>query len=288
MMNEAQLQLPTLIIFLHLPKTAGSTLARIIQGQYAASSIISLYDSMLGEELASIPQSQLNHLRVVMGHLYFGVHNFLSGPSAYITMLRDPVDRVISHYYFVRQDPSHYLYDSAHKLSLQEYVVSCNRQEPNNDQTRLLAGKRDASSFGTCSDEMLDIAERNLAEHFAVVGITEEFDRSLILMKRNLGWRSPFYINQNVSRHRPRKEGISLETLRVVQAYNELDIELYRFAKELFQEQIHSQGPSFAKELDRFKKLNSFYARFLPLISVVKSGTAVKKLITERPVIKHE
>jgi hypothetical protein len=287
MTNEAQEHLQTLIIFLHLPKTAGSTLARIIQGQYAASGIISLYDSMLGEELASLPWTKLENLRVVMGHLYFGVHNFLPGPSTYITMLRDPVDRVISHYYFVRQDPSHYLYDSAHKMSMQEYIVSCNRQEPNNDQTRLLAGKRETSSFGTCTDEMLDIAKKNLTEHFTVVGITEEFDRSLILMKRNLGWRSPFYINQNVSRHRPRKEDISLETLRVVQAYNELDIELYRFANELFQEQIHSQGPSFTKELDRFKKLNRFYARFLPLVSVVRSGTAVKKLFIGPKVLKH-
>lgn len=280
MTNEAQRHLQTLIIFLHLPKTAGSTLARIIQGQYAASGIIFLYDTMLGEELASYPRSQLENLRVVMGHLYFGVHNFLPGSSTYITMLRDPVDRVISHYYFVRQDPSHYLYDSAHKLSLQEYVISCNRQEPNNDQTRLLAGKRDASNFGTCSDEMLDIAKRNLAEHFRVVGITEEFDRSLILMKRNLGWRNPYYTNQNVNRHRLRKEGISPKTLSVVQAYNELDIELYRFAKKLFQEQIDSQGLSFTKELGRFKKLNSFYTRFLPLVSAVRSRTAVKKSLS--------
>jgi hypothetical protein len=51
---------------------------------------------------------------------------------------------------------------------------------------------------------MLDIAKRNLASHFAVIGITEEFDRSLILMKRRLAWRHPFYTSQNVSRE-PKK-----------------------------------------------------------------------------------
>ena len=284
-MNEAQLQ--KLVIFIHLPKTAGSTFARIIERKYGAGSILDLYASMLGEELSAIPPAQLAHLRVVMGHLYFGAHIFLSRPSTYITMLRDPVDRVISHYYFVRRFPSHYLYDSARKMSLKEYVESCNRQEPNNDQTRLLAGKRDMSSFGLCSDEMLDTAKGNLAKYFAVVGITEEFDRSLILMKRILGWRNPFYINQNVSQHRPRKEGIPLETLRVIQVYNELDIELYRFAKDLFQEQIRSQGPSFMSELHRFKKLNSFYSRLQPLLSVVRRGTAAKKPVTERLFIEH-
>lgn len=285
-MNKAQLQ--SLIIFLHLPKTAGSTLARIIESQYDANNILYLYESMLGEELAVSSPSQLNNLRIVMGHLYFGAHTFLSSPSTYITMLRDPVDRVISHYYFVRRDPSHYLYDSARKLSLKEYVESCNRQEPNNDQTRLLAGKRDESRFGICSDEMLDIAKGHLADYFTVVGITEEFDRSLILMKRNLGWRNPFYINQNVSQNRPRKEGIPFETLRVIQAYNELDIELYRFARDLFESQIRSQGPSFIKELDRFRKLNNIFGRVLPLLSFARSRTAPKKIIAGRPVIKHE
>jgi Sulfotransferase family len=202
-----------LIIFLHLPKAAGSTLAHIIQRQYDSTSILPLYESMLGEELAAIPQSQMDRLRIVTGHLYFGVHTFSSRPCTYITMLREPIDRVISHYYFVRHDPSNYLYDLARTMSLKEFVESRGRQEPNNDQTRLLAGPCDMASFGICTDEMLDIAKRNLAQHCAVIGITEEFDRSLLLMKQILGWRTPFYIKQNISRHRLRKESIPLETL---------------------------------------------------------------------------
>ena len=60
---------PLITIFLHLPKTAGSTLVRIIQRQYTANSMISIYDSMLGEELATISSSQIDRLRVVIGHL---------------------------------------------------------------------------------------------------------------------------------------------------------------------------------------------------------------------------
>jgi hypothetical protein len=74
----------------------------------------------------------------------------------------------------------------------------------------------------------LNIAKKNLADHFAVVGITEEFDRSLILISRLLGWSHPFYTKQNVTRRHPHKEELPRETLRVLQAYNELDLELYR------------------------------------------------------------
>jgi hypothetical protein len=75
-----------------------------------------------------------------------------------------------------------------------------------------------------------------------------------------LGWSSPFYVRQNVNRRRLRKEDIPRETLRVIQAYNELDIDLYRYGKELFQEQVHLQGVSLEKELRMFRKLNASYS----------------------------
>jgi hypothetical protein len=285
MMSAARSQ--PLIIFLHLPKTAGTTLAHIIERQYDSIAILPLYESMFGEELAAIPQKQMDRLRIVTGHLYFGAHAFSSRPGTYITMLREPIDRVISHYYFVRHDPSNYLYDLARKMSLKEFVESCDRQEPNNDQTRLLAGKCNAASFGTCSGEMLEIAKRHLAEYFSVVGVTEEFDRSLILMKRILGWRNPFYRKQNVNEHRLRKENIPPETLRVIQAYNELDIELYRNARELFRKQVCLQGDSFDLETQIFRTLNASCGR-LHLFMSSTIDNLRKRYLSPRLISTHE
>jgi len=256
-----------LIIFLHLPKTAGSTLARIIERQYKASAILHLYESSFGEELVAIPQNRMELVRIVMGHLYFGAHAFLSQPCTYLTMLRDPVDRVISHYNYVRQQPSHYLYEEACRMSLRDYVEFCGRQEPNNDQTRLLAGGCNVPNFGQCSEEMLNIAKRNLANHFAVVGLTEEFDRSLIIMKRAFKWRDPFYISENVGQVRARKEKIPQDTLRVIENYNALDIELYRYATERFQEQVRLQGKSFDQEIRIFRTLNASYGQLELFVS---------------------
>jgi glycosyltransferase involved in cell wall biosynthesis len=158
-------------------------------------------------------------------------------------------------------------------MSLKEFAETYS----DNDQTRLLAGKYGASSSGTCSDdELLNIARRNLSKYFAVVGIMEEFDRSLILMKRILGWRNPFYMRRNVTRGRPRKDELPQETLDVIQANNELDLELYRYAEKLFQEQIGSQSPSFENELQRFRKLNGIYGRLHVLLSVGRKITAAK------------
>jgi hypothetical protein len=66
-----------------------------------------------------------------MGHLYFGRIHFRLGYVLHHCPARAG-DRAVSHYYFIRCDPSNYLYDSACKMSLKEFVESCDRQEPNN------------------------------------------------------------------------------------------------------------------------------------------------------------
>jgi Galactose-3-O-sulfotransferase len=287
-----------LIIFLHVPKMAGSTLRSIIERRHDSTSILHLYESDFGEELLAIPPRQMDRLRVVMGHFYFGAHTFLSQPSTYITFLRDPIDRVISHYYYAQRAPSHYFYHSARKLSLKEFVEYCSRMSnksgtalgycSDNDQTRQLAGQCGVPSFGTSSDEMLNIAKRQLAEHFAVVGITEEFDRSLILISRLLGWRHPYYTKQNVTRRHPRKDELPRETLHVIQAYNELDVELFRYAERLLREQIHDQDPSFENQLRRFKKVNATYGRLHRLVSSVRRGAVAKLPAAVRLLMRHE
>src|SRR5678815_616084 len=88
------------VIFLHIPKTAGSTLDKIIDHQYKRTSIFTrAYISM--DEFKILPEAHREKIRVLRGHMHFGVHEYLPQSSIYITILRNPIDRVISHYYMV-------------------------------------------------------------------------------------------------------------------------------------------------------------------------------------------
>ncbi len=66
-----------------------------------------------------------------------------------------------------------------------------------NLQCSLIAGIR---NNGTCDDRILDQAKENLAKSFSVVGISERFEESLMLMAKTFDWEIPFYENRKVSK----------------------------------------------------------------------------------------
>src|SRR5438045_9763500 len=62
------------------------------------------------ERLKRLPDGRRRRLRVVRGHLFYGIHEFLPQGATYITMLRDPVARLLSTYYFILRRPLHPLH----------------------------------------------------------------------------------------------------------------------------------------------------------------------------------
>ena len=251
------------LIFLHIPKTAGSTLFAILKRQYPFAFIhphVGTWKYVF--EFKRLPEWKRERIGVLAGHLPFGVHKYLPQPSVYITLLRDPIERAISDYYYVLRTPDNYFYKdvTTQHMSLEEFVASgCNGKYLNldNGQTRLLSGMVDVG-FGQCTLKMLKDAKENLREYFAVVGINERFDETVMLMKKVLGWTTlPYYVRENVTSDRPGKEDIPEDTLKVIEKRNELDLDLYTFAKEMFAEQLCGQDPPFEKELESFKLQNN-------------------------------
>lgn len=264
------------LIFLHVPKAAGTTLRKIIERQYKSEAILTTGEPWHEwvKEFESLPQAQKKGIRIFLGHLRFGFHAYLPQPSTYFTMLRDPVDRIVSYYYFVLESPDHYLYDivTSQNMTLKDLLCSEISTEFDNGQTRSISGIGHRIGFGQCSPETLQAAQANLREHFAVVGLTEHFDESLLLLKRTFGWRIPFYVRENVTKNRPRREEMPKDTLDLIARYNQLDIKLYRYAQKLFDELISQQGTTFERDVNSFKVLNEYYGKFYSFSHSVKQG----------------
>jgi len=62
------------------------------------------------EDFKKLPPDASNSIRFIRGHFEFGVHKYLYRPYTYITMLRHPIERAISWYYFVKQNPDSVFY----------------------------------------------------------------------------------------------------------------------------------------------------------------------------------
>ena len=251
------------LIFLHIPKSAGRTLKSVIDRQFNRNTVYSIGGNIRQsiQAFKELPEEERKKFRFVRGHMYFGLHEYLKKPCHYITILRDPIDRVISHYYYVLRSPDHYLHNEIKlkKLSLEDYVSNNLSTELENGQTRLISG---IESDKKATFEMLEIAKRNISTWFISVGVVEKFDESLILMKRILGWKHIFYIKGNVNpRHNARKAAPE-STIRLIQSRNELDMKLYAFTKKRFYEAIQKQSFTFQSEIKLFRLMNRFYGIF--------------------------
>jgi len=165
----------------------------------------------------------------------FGLHRRLIQSATYLTVLRNPVDRAISDYYFSISSPLHPDYRALKKLTLNEFIQAT----PNNNiQTKLLAGQITGYDFlaGECTPEMLTAAVENLRNRFAFVGLTERFEESLALAKHLFGWKIRRYVSFRVTRGRPLKDSIPLATRELIAEHNAFDVALYGHAVELFEE----------------------------------------------------
>lgn len=281
-----------LILFLHIPKTAGTTLRWLSQRNYDASSMLEYkwwfhYAYVPIDEFRALPQTRRDSLAFVAGHMSFGLHKAIARPSTYITVVREPVSRVISEFYHTIRAPKHPLHNQVVEMSLYDYLLSGLALDVDNGQTRRLSGVGADVSYGRCSTEMLEQAQHNLRSHFSLVGLTERFDETVLLLKYALGW-SPYYLVQNRGRNRPLRPDLSQEVVEIIREHNRLDIQLYQYAQELFGAHIARLGPGFKRELDRFRFLNGWpYKTYMfPYRVIAKIRWVRKKGLRRRPRVR--
>ena len=77
------------VIFLHLPKAAGSTLNRLIEWEYPLFQMYSIdpvFFRWSWAHLQRLSKERLKRTRMFKGHMLFGLHAILPQPATYITV----------------------------------------------------------------------------------------------------------------------------------------------------------------------------------------------------------
>lgn len=243
------------LVFLHISKTAGTTLRRIAQRQYARSEVFPLDGAFFPSEEAfrRLRTDLTPRHRLFFGHMAYGLGEHLPMPSGYATFLRDPVDRVVSAYRYAAGLPEHPGHREIREgLSLRDYVQSGRVRQLDNGMTRALSG-RWYMEFGTVTEELLDLALEHL-DGLRMVGVTSRFDEGLLLLAERFGWRRPlWYVRRNVSRG---ELAVPADAAEAIEEATRFDAILYRRATERLDTDVRAGGEAFAGRLRRFRMSN--------------------------------
>ena len=237
------------LVFTHIPKAAGSTMVAIIRSEFGERQILNRGRMKVGDWRLQLGKLRPG-IRAIVGHARYGVHREVPGPCRYFTILRDPVERAISLYSYIRGTPAHPRY--AEVMSGKLGVADHARQK-RDIQTKYIAGST-AAGADVIDDGELDRARHHLESEYEAFGLAEEFAKSVLLFTQAFGWKLRGYRSRNVTADRIAQASLAPDVLDGIRAANRLDLQLYEFARQLFQQRVAAQPPEFGRKLEALRR----------------------------------
>jgi|SRR5581483_9393592 len=216
------------LLFSHIPKTAGTSLKNLLLCSVPDTLLVYGGELALGAPDIAFIQRFRERPRppLVMGHFSYGVHRLLGILPRYVSVLRHPIDRVVSLYRHQRRVP-----DSPFKeqmeagMSLRDFVASGITETTNNHMCRIVAGIPPEAGMVINKDWLYDLAVHNLELHYEIVGTIDEVPRVAQQVAASLGIAAAAVPFDNVAGGEA--PALDESTLRTIIDFNLLDLRLY-------------------------------------------------------------
>lgn len=240
------------LYFLHIPKTAGTSVTQFLQRQYDLEQIV--FETTWRELFRYQPK--MPKLRLFRGHFGINLAKMIGPEFNIITFLREPVSRMVSQYYHIHKTPTEGLYKFASEMKLEEFMHHRQgRKLFRNLQTRYVGESLEVGQIwahtgilnlppdrffeNLASPQLLEKAKRNM-KNFFFVGLTEYYDISMLLLCHKLA-----ALPELDAVKRRARSGIATsipeDVLKHLEAENRLDTELYHYGKFLLVRELASE-----------------------------------------------
>lgn len=226
------------VLFMHIPKTAGIAFREAIERNYRECEIAYLYGTppgFLTGDLRRLPLEQRRDLRFVVGHFQYGIHHDLPRESLYITIVREPAARMLSHYAFLQHTEPELVMREGRARSLEELLETKPHIHFDNPLVRHFGGV-DEQTFpaGSLGQEQYDAAVYFLRTGFAFVGHQEFAAEAYAALQERFGWNARPQL-EIVNVGLKRSEEPDLAKIRsAMERHNAWDYNLYQEILGLF------------------------------------------------------
>lgn len=126
-----------LLCFVHIPKATGTSFKNLLWHVYGRG-FVNYHPRLSGYSPESLAPEQAKEMLAIGGHLAYGFHRcfgplpererhpdgiFAGREILYVSVVRNPVDRLLSYFRFVRTFPAHRLHDETKGMECEQFFA---------------------------------------------------------------------------------------------------------------------------------------------------------------------
>jgi hypothetical protein len=223
------------LLHFHIPKTGGTALRVYLVDQ--------LGDQHVSPAIAGLQLADANvrwgDMRAVSGHFCVRWGDRLPKDRFNLTVLRDPIDRFLSEFYFIKRYNSGRLLNSkAQMLDLDAYLDALTPSDCEDALVQVgmlfpLGGSLSETPVKLSVNDKVAAAMRAI-EDFQLIGVQEELDDFTCVLETRFGWQPKQLGHVMVTAARVKKQELSPFQYRHLQRLLEPELEVYQRAKARF------------------------------------------------------